>query len=142
MIRFIHVILYSLQLLHSHGISHGDFYGHNILVSQGSNNSDADDCNYASINVRLSDFGAAFMYDTNSNYGKYIEKIEMRAFQVFLEELIEHYYDDQQCIDDDNSKMLTNLMNQCNVASTFSEIYIYWQQQQLKNIAKAFDTDD
>ena len=80
-----------------------------------------------------------------AEYGNYIEKIEIRAFQVLLEELIEHYYYDDNDNDGNSSSkklMLTTLMNQCNVASTFCDLYIYWQQQQLKSIAKAFDTED
>ena len=145
-IRLINVLLYSLQLLHSNGISHGDFYGHNILVSY-NNNSDADDRMYTTINVRLSDFGAAFIYDATTEYGKCIETIEMRAFRVLLEELVEYYYNDDEddtVGDDSTSKklLLSNLIDQCTAASRFIDLYIYWQQQQLKDIAKAINTDD
>ena len=101
--------------------------------------------NTSMINVWQSDFGAAFMYDTKAEYGNYIENIEIRPFQVLLEELVKHYYyDDNDNIGNSSSKklMLTTLMNQWNVASTFSDLYIYWQQQQLKNIAKTFATED
>jgi tRNA A-37 threonylcarbamoyl transferase component Bud32 len=69
-------LLVSLVNLHEVGICHGDFYGHNILVSR-------DDCT----KVRLSDFGAAFAYDHAAEYGRYIEKIEMRAFAHLVTEI-------------------------------------------------------
>lgn len=65
-----------LRELHDRSITHGDFYGHNILVSQ-------DDPR----KVKLSDFGAAFFYDRNAEYGKYVEQIEMRAFGVLVGEI-------------------------------------------------------
>ena len=66
-----------LSKLHGIGLSHGDFYAHNILVSTG------DKCI-----VKLTDFGAAFFYDKNSDYGKFIERIEMRAYGHLVEELL------------------------------------------------------
>lgn len=81
-IQFVNVLLYSLQLLHMHGITHGDCYGHNVLISFGDKKDEDDNTSGVSINVRLSDFGASFMYDMNAEYGTYIEKIKMRAFQV------------------------------------------------------------
>ena len=70
-------LLLVLRDLHSKGITHGDFYGHNILVSQ-------DD----KTKVKLSDFGAAFFYEPNTEYGKLLEQIEMRAFGVLVEETV------------------------------------------------------
>jgi hypothetical protein len=62
-----------LAELHGRGIMHGDFYGHNILVKEGS--------------VKLSDFGASFFYDKDAPYGKYVERVEMRAFGHLVEEI-------------------------------------------------------
>ena len=72
-------LLQVLTNLHAKGICHGDFYGHNILIHEGSTEED--------FRVKLSDFGAAFFYDRTAPYAKLIEKIEMRAFGVLVEEL-------------------------------------------------------
>ena len=66
-----------LAQLHDIGLSHGDFYSHNIIVTK-------DD----KTDIKLTDFGAAFFYDKESIYGKLVQKIEMRAFGHFVEELI------------------------------------------------------
>jgi serine/threonine protein kinase len=64
-----------LQKLHQKGICHGDFYGHNILIST------------ATQQVKLSDFGAAFFYDPSSAYGPLIQQVELRSYAVLVEEL-------------------------------------------------------
>lgn len=69
-------LLYALMNLHDQGICHGDFYGHNILIS----NEDED-------RVWLTDFGAAFFYDRDSAYGKAIERVERRAFGHLVNEI-------------------------------------------------------
>lgn len=69
-------LLHALDKLHEHGICHGDFYGHNILTS--------------TINeqqVWLTDFGAAFFYKPNTEYGKLIQTVERRAFAHLLHEI-------------------------------------------------------
>jgi serine/threonine protein kinase len=66
-------LLRVLLKLHQNGICHGDFYGHNILVS--------------SSEVKLSDFGAAFFYDPSTSYGRCIHQIELRSYCVLVEEL-------------------------------------------------------
>jgi hypothetical protein len=63
--------------IHKAGICHGDFYGHNILI------------NPTTESVKLSDFGAAYFYDTsNELYGALIPQIELRAYSVLIEELL------------------------------------------------------
>ncbi|RYE28475.1 MAG: protein kinase family protein [Sphingobacteriales bacterium] len=61
--------------LHSKGIMHGDLYAHNILI-----NKDAD--------TLFGDFGAASFYDKNSSSAHIIERIEVRAFGYFLDDLL------------------------------------------------------
>lgn len=61
--------------LHGKGINHGDFYAHNILVNENAN-------------VFLGDFGAASLYNTNSVISKNIQRVEVRAFGCFLEDLL------------------------------------------------------
>ena len=72
-------LLRVLTNLHAKGICHGDFYGHNILIHEGATEEE--------FRVKLSDFGAAFFYDVTAPYAKWIEKIELRAFGVLVEEL-------------------------------------------------------
>ena len=62
--------------LHRHGILHGDLYGHNILH---------DGAGHA----LLGDFGAASLLPAGAPYAAALERIEVRAFGVLLEELLE-----------------------------------------------------
>jgi serine/threonine protein kinase len=70
-------MLQVLTQLHAKGICHGDFYGHNILLQDGDE----------SFRVKLSDFGAAFFYDKAAPYAELVQRIEIRAFGVLVEEL-------------------------------------------------------
>lgn len=63
--------------LHSVGICHGDFYGHNLLIQKNDPGQ-----------IKLSDFGAAFFYDRDAMYGSLVERVELRAFAVLVEELV------------------------------------------------------
>ena len=72
-------LLDALAKLHAAGICHGDFYAHNILIpSSGSSSGNK---------VKLSDMGAAFMYNKRKKYGGLIEVIEKRAFARLLTEI-------------------------------------------------------
>lgn len=72
----IETLLYALVKLHENGICHGDFYGHNILLS-----------NSETSGVWLTDFGAAFFYEPDSDYGRAIECAERRAFRHLVDEI-------------------------------------------------------
>jgi hypothetical protein len=62
--------------LHQQGITHGDLYGHNILLN------DHGDC-------LLGDFGAASFHATDDNeQTRALQRIEVRAFGVLLGELL------------------------------------------------------
>lgn len=61
-------------LMHEKGVMHGDLYAHNILVRK-------DGCCY------LGDFGAACSYD-NLLTDNRLEKIEVRAFGVLIEDVL------------------------------------------------------
>lgn len=61
--------------LHLQGINHGDLYAHNILIgSEGK--------------CVFSDFGAASFYDKTATHSKSIEKLEVRAYACFLEDIL------------------------------------------------------
>ena len=62
--------------IHKHGIMHGDFYAHNIMIDNNANSI-------------LGDFGAASYYkEENEQIAKGLEKLEVRAFGCLIEELI------------------------------------------------------
>ncbi|TPX52985.1 hypothetical protein PhCBS80983_g06384 [Powellomyces hirtus] len=62
--------------LHSHGVVHGDLYGHNILIS-------------ATGECLLGDFGAASLFDKEDiNVSRVVQTLEARAFGHLLEELL------------------------------------------------------
>lgn len=72
-----------LYKLHRSGVSHSDFYAHNILIQPSFQH------------VKVSDFGAAFRYrynndnnnDEKEEFGRLVEIIEVRAYSVFATEL-------------------------------------------------------
>lgn len=62
--------------LHEHGIMHGDFYAHNIMI-----NSKGESI--------LGDFGASSYYEPNDlNMRDALERLEVRAFGCLVEELL------------------------------------------------------
>lgn len=66
----------ALRHLHAQGVTHGDLYGHNILLD------DTGD-------VLLGDFGAAsFLPAGASSQHGLLQRIEVRAFGILLEELL------------------------------------------------------
>jgi hypothetical protein len=79
--------------LHAAGVHHGDLYAHNVLFrpgqpgaqglfSQGQGPGPA---------AKLSDFGAAFFYPPGSALGAELERTEVRAFGVLLEEALSQH---------------------------------------------------
>ncbi|MEX5537456.1 leucine-rich repeat-containing protein kinase family protein [Pseudomonas syringae] len=83
--------------LHARGITHGDLYGHNILVQEDGN-------------CLLSDFGAA-SFHPSAGLGEALERIETRAFGILLGELLERCEADPQ--DQDVMAGLTALQASC-----------------------------
>ncbi|MDB5820019.1 MAG: protein kinase [Rhizobacter sp.] len=62
--------------MHSHGVLHGDLYGHNTLVSPDGT-------------ALLGDFGAASFLPIDNDPSLALQRIEARAFGCLLEELLE-----------------------------------------------------
>lgn len=62
--------------LHAHGILHGDLYAHNIL-------------HHPDGRCLLGDFGAASLFASDATIAAVLQGIEVRAFGVLLEELLE-----------------------------------------------------
>jgi hypothetical protein len=80
LLRLAHGIAAAARHLHERGIMHGDLYAHNILhTSHG--------------DALLGDFGAASLYARGGAQGEALERLEVRAFGLLLEELIEHCAD-------------------------------------------------
>lgn len=128
--RLVTVVLRALQQLHQHGITHGDFYGHNLLIHPERKE------------VRVSDFGAAFFYPTDSSYCGPIEQFEVRAFTVLMEEIVEHVWQEEKGEDRTvHERQLRDFVAQCHASKTFDELNIHWQQLLLKDMAAKFQVD-
>ena len=128
-------LLEALAALHQAGICHGDFYGHNILL----------DPNDPST-VRLTDLGAAFFYDKNSDMAPYFQLAELRAFTIMVQEVYEHFIVKKN---QEDSPMLKGLIAhlQKEITSegplpTLDSILIWVKQKQLTSIAADFKVDD
>lgn len=117
-------LLEALLKLHSVGICHGDFYGHNILLCQ------------HDTEAKLSDFGAAFAYNsTTSEYGKCIERIEMRAFGILVEEvsMMVKKGHGVTSVDGESIEKLCTTLDELSrgarEATTFSELQTVWSKE-------------
>lgn len=104
--------------LHQQGITHGDLYGHNILLNdQG--------------NCLLGDFGAAsFHSTTDSMETRALQRIEVRAFGVLLEELLARI---DSGLSNERREVLEELAQRCSQADVlgrpgFSEVIEVLQQ--------------
>jgi hypothetical protein len=98
----------AMRHCHKKGIMHGDIYAHNILTN-------ADGKSY------IGDFGAASLYNPNSEKGKLRELVDVRGFGCLVEELLSY------CADATNHTQLQQLKKAClttNVRErpTFAEI--------------------
>ncbi|MBV4474109.1 protein kinase [Pseudomonas botevensis] len=84
--------------LHQQGITHGDLYGHNILLNE------RGDC-------LLGDFGAASFHATTDNLEtQALQRIEVRAFGILLGELLERI---DSGLSDERRGVLEDLQRRC-----------------------------
>eukprot|EP00977_Amphora_coffeiformis_P020990 scaffold8690_cov190-Amphora_coffeaeformis.AAC.17 len=139
------VLLETLVTLHQAGLTHGDLYGHNLLVTSSSSHED-DNTNTTTttststskVRIKLSDFGAAYAYDRTAPYAPYVEAAEVRALGVLVQEINEHVVQQP-------SILLDKLVQACNTTTTttqtFDHVWIAWRKWQLSAMAKAFDPD-
>lgn len=97
-IRMAHGIAAAAEHLHDIGIMHGDLYAHNMLWSG------QDDC-------LLGDFGAA-TFMPSGRVRQALQRIEVRAFAYFLEELLERVAPESQAAID----VLWELQRRCGQA--------------------------
>ncbi len=85
--------------MHTRGIMHGDLYAHNIMID-------------AEANSILGDFGGASFFEPKEvEIRNGLERLEVRAFGCFIEELLE--LSKQDSSDTHIRKMLITLQNRC-----------------------------
>ncbi len=70
-------ISHAVEHLHSQGILHGDLYAHNTLVEM------------REFQILFGDFGAASIYEKDSEFSNELTRIEARAFGCLMEDLLE-----------------------------------------------------
>jgi hypothetical protein len=96
--RWVQDLASALRHLHASGITHGDFYAHNILCK-------------ADGHALLGDFGAASFFPTDdATLAKGLQRIEVRAFGYLLQELLERC-DTRNSLD--NFEGLVKMVDQC-----------------------------
>lgn len=74
-LQLAHAIAAAARHLHARGILHGDLYAHNILHTPGGD-------------ALLGDFGAASLFDPDAPQAPALQRLEVRAFGLLLEELL------------------------------------------------------
>mmetsp|Transcript_3241 Transcript_3241/g.4779 ORF Transcript_3241/g.4779 Transcript_3241/m.4779 type:complete len:516 (-) Transcript_3241:474-2021(-) len=128
-VHMVQQLVYTLMKLHEKGIMHGDLYGHNILVSTKKEKEEES----ISGRVWLTDFGAAFFYDTSSGeFGRLLEKVERRALGHLVGEIA-----DLISVDENGSGAVdANVETDVDTENTMQT-----QQQLLRDFGKHCDGD-
>jgi len=132
-LNLVNDLLFALMKLHMNGINHGDFYGHNILMSTVDESQSW-----------LTDFGAAFFYDRESEYGDLIELTERRAFSHLVREVSQVLIvkDDSVTTVDEGvveqvQQILNDIAGSCESLS-FTDLYTKWNAL-IDPLAKHFE---
>ena len=100
--------------MHAHGIMHGDFYAHNIMID--------DDAN-----VILGDFGGASYFEpTDVETRNALERLEIRAFGCLVEELLALSIEEESNVQ--LRELLVTLKNDCLILENaqrplFTQVY-------------------
>jgi tRNA A-37 threonylcarbamoyl transferase component Bud32 len=121
----------ALTSLHRAGLTHGDFYSHNILVKE------KEEEYGVVVDVKLSDFGAAYAYDRQADYAHVVEQCEVRALHIWLTELNKHLLEQPSLRVDALLQAKTD-----GRLVTMEQVLVHWRQGQLAALAKAFDPDE
>jgi Leucine-rich repeat (LRR) protein len=95
-LNIVKAIANAMHHLHSKGIMHGDLYAHNTLIDE-----------YA--NTIFGDFGAATVYDITNKTSTYFERIDVRAFGCFIEDLLNQNFEKENSL----KQSLIQLKNDC-----------------------------
>ena len=135
-VHLVTVLLDALHQLHAHNMVHGDFYGHNILI-QNNNNHDP-------IQVRVTDFGAAFFFDGKAEYAQWLGTIELRALAVLIAEVsTELLLPNDEKEDEIAVKSHLKALEQACLrdGATFDQVQVWWTQRRLREMASAFGVD-
>lgn len=99
-VSYAHGIAAVAHHLHSRGIVHGDLYAHNTLIYRD--------------RVLVSDFGAACIYRGNGLIeSDALERVEVRAYGILLDELLSRRADDETARQDDIVATLQALADDC-----------------------------
>ena len=86
----------AMRHLHSKGIMHGDLYAHNTLIDEHAN-------------TIFGDFGAATVYDITNKTSTYFERIDVRAFGCFIDDLLNQNFEQENSL----KQSLIHLKNDC-----------------------------
>lgn len=111
-LRIARGIASAAERLHAQGIMHGDLYAHNILYCADTGN------------VKLGDFGAASLFERDSNFATPLQRLEVRAYGCLLQELIAHCDD---AIPEIEQLAAECLQQQVNARPLFADIVLRLQ---------------
>ncbi|KAF6263001.1 hypothetical protein COO60DRAFT_1698969 [Scenedesmus sp. NREL 46B-D3] len=112
-----HGVAGALAYLHSLGIAHGDVYAHNIMAD-------------GQARPVVCDFGASFCYSAAADPGRFFERMEVRAFGLFMGDVVARI-SEQAGVADGASQQLRHLVQQCLAGSAMQRPLFALLEQQL-----------
>jgi hypothetical protein len=81
-----HGVASALAYLHSLSIAHGDVYAHNIMFDDHAR-------------PVICDFGASFCYSADADPGRFFERMEVRAYGLFMHDVVARISGDAGAVD-------------------------------------------